>query len=462
VAALKLKIQEATIRATVKLLKEKIPAEASQKDVVLASLDECVENEIAAVLVAAALEHDCTWDDAAEESADCKKRGVTLYIGETKYSVSTPSEVMSLLDQICAKKQIDNIDKTPATTKDVQNLIERHLGPNSHLLLFASTDIKIEQRVLSKLQLESSTIHCHMNDAFGQRMAREKAKVGDVTITLMWDNECDLDLHCICPNGDHIYYGDRYGGGSIGGGYLDVDMNVHGESKEPVENIFFGDAEKGIQAVTGKYKVIVQNYRYHGNFKAGDTIPWKVRVAKNGELDYYSGEVTGAGKENEVTAVEFEYTGRKVPPPEEVGSLLQSSNLVAVTSSTGDSLDSIAGLMSIFEEHAEISNIQNLIQTEANHEPSSEASPAPLMAQTNYFTVTSRDRLYLKLSKLPKLFHEEVNSCFAGSTTLIDFTASVLAKRLITDEIPIEQLKYAGYQEEIINLVTEKMQKLGM
>ena len=160
--------------------------------------------------------------------------------------------------------------------------------------------------------------------------------------------------------------------------------------------------------------------------------------------------------------MEFEYTGRKVPPPEEVGSILQSSNLVAVTSSTGDSIDSIAGLMSIFEEHAQMSNVQNLIQTEANHEPSGEASPGPLMAEAKYFTVTNRDRLYLNLSKLPKLFHAEVNTCFEGTTTLIDFTASVLAKRLITDEIPIEQLKYAGYQEEIINLVKEKMQKFGM
>jgi Ca-activated chloride channel family protein len=72
-------------------------------------------------------------------------------------------------------------------------------------------------------------------------MEREKAKVGDITVTLCWDDRADLDLHAICPNGNHIHFGDKQGGSIEGGGYLDVDMNVQGESVEPVENVFFGD-----------------------------------------------------------------------------------------------------------------------------------------------------------------------------------------------------------------------------
>ena len=29
--------------------------------------------------------------------------------------------------------------------------------------------------------------------------------------------------------------------------YLDVDMNVRGESKEPIENVFFGDNNRAIE-----------------------------------------------------------------------------------------------------------------------------------------------------------------------------------------------------------------------
>lgn len=50
-----------------------------------------------------------------------------------------------------------------------------------------------------------------------------------------------------------IFYGNR----EASGGYLDVDMNVNGESMEPVENVFFGDAEKGVEAQRGQYRVSI-------------------------------------------------------------------------------------------------------------------------------------------------------------------------------------------------------------
>ena len=474
--ALQLKIQEATVRATVKLLNSQMPKANSQKDVMLASLDGKIENDITAVLVAAAIDANCQWDDNSDnkEQVDHEKREVTLFIGDKEYKTFTPAEVLSLLDTICAKKNNSPEETTtPATTKDVQNIIERHLRPNSNLFLFSSTDIQLEQQVLTNLQLDGCTIHCHINNDFQYRMKREKAKVGDMTITLVWDNECDLDLHCHCPNGDRISYGKKEGGGDIGGGYLDVDMNVNGESKEPVENIFFGDAEKGIQAAKGKYKVIVNNYRYHGKtVKCGDPVPWRLRVLKNGETLNYSGECKGAGESSNVIAVEFEYEGRKAPPPDEVGSALTSSNLVSVTSSTGDTIDSLSGLLSVFEEHAELTDVQNLVNNEAAPETTS-TSPSPpgdnnvtpsrpLMADSKSFDVTNRDRLYLKLSKLPKLFHLHVNQSFGENVSLMEYTASELARRLISDAIPIEELREAGYQEDIVAIIKEKMLTFGI
>jgi hypothetical protein len=465
--ALQLKIQEATVKATLKLLKSKIPETTTQKKVLLASLDGKVDSDCAAILVAAAFNFDCQCDGEVKDNTENMKREVTLFIGDKTCDVSTLANVLSLLDEVFAREKNNVTESTPATTKDVQNLIERHLEANSNLLLFTSTDIKIEQRVLTKLQLDGSTIHCHVMDDFIYRMKREKAKVGDITITLAWDNECDLDLHAHCPNGDHIYYGEKEGGGSPGGGYLDVDMNVNGESKEPVENIFFGDAEKGIQAAKGKYKVVVENFGYHGKtIQRGEPVPWRLRVAMNGEIHNYSGECKGTGDSSNVTAVEFEYEGRKAPPPEEVGSALTSSNLVSITSSTGDTIDSLSGLLSVGEEHKELTNIQTLVNdggtsTEAPSASNGNAT-RPLMADTKSFDITNRDRLYLKLSKLPKLFHLHVNQCFEGGATLMEYTASELAKRLISDGIAVEELKKAGYQEDIVNIVKEKMRTLGI
>src|SRR6266852_5828521 len=52
------------------------------------------------------------------------------------------------------------------------------------------------------------------------RQEREGAKSGAVQITLMWDNFNDLDLHCIDPQQEHIYFQHKR---STTGGELDVD-----------------------------------------------------------------------------------------------------------------------------------------------------------------------------------------------------------------------------------------------
>ena len=81
-------------------------------------------------------------------------------------------------------------------------------------------------------------------------MERERAKVGDVMLTLASDNRCDLDLHVICPNGNHISYHNKQGLGKNGGGYLDVDMNVNGESR--AGGFFFRGRRKGDRDRSGK------------------------------------------------------------------------------------------------------------------------------------------------------------------------------------------------------------------
>jgi hypothetical protein len=123
----------------------------------------------------------------------------------------------------------------------------------------------------------------------------------DVRASLLWDNRNDLDLHVIAPSGEHIFYGNKR---SRCGGWLDVDMNVGGDTTKPVENIRW---PKG-GAPAGRYQVIVQNFRFH-EAKAEPT-RFKVELEVAGEIRHIEGIVSPNGETKDasnVTVATFGY-----------------------------------------------------------------------------------------------------------------------------------------------------------
>jgi Ca-activated chloride channel family protein len=119
---------------------------------------------------------------------------------------------------------------------------------------------------------------------FSARLRGAKAKGGNLRMSLVWDNRNDLDLHVITPAGEEIFYGHKK---SLDGGELDVDMNVHGESSKPVENIYWPEDV----APEGDYRVYVHNYAYHESLH--DKTHFVVEVFNNGETTQYEGDILG-------------------------------------------------------------------------------------------------------------------------------------------------------------------------
>jgi len=84
---------------------------------------------------------------------------------------------------------------------------------------------------------------------------------GDVEIGLSWKNRNDLDLHCYCRCGTHIYYGSKQCKKCRG--FLDYDMNVRVcddpkvSSDLPIEHIFWPVPKKGV------FKFSVIHYKNH-------------------------------------------------------------------------------------------------------------------------------------------------------------------------------------------------------
>ena len=120
-------------------------------------------------------------------------------------------------------------------------------------------------------------------DEFDERLEREGAQDGEVTVTLMWNGDADLDLHVICPNGQEIDYTSTRGCG----GNLDIDMNgVRVMSREPVENVVWPAG-----APPGRYIVRVNNFDPRSD-GSGPT-PFRLRIVNGDQTEIVEGAIRG-------------------------------------------------------------------------------------------------------------------------------------------------------------------------
>lgn len=147
-----------------------------------------------------------------------------------------------------------------------------------------------------------------IDEEIKQRLKLAGGKFEKVSIrcSLIWDNRNDLDLHCITPAGEHIFYGAKR---ARCGGELDVDRNVRGEDPKPVENIRWALGE----AQHGRYQFWVENYAYHE--RDHGAIPFRAELDIHGEIQRVEGVIkagaTGSGSRQELFS--FVYSGAETP-----------------------------------------------------------------------------------------------------------------------------------------------------
>jgi len=120
-----------------------------------------------------------------------------------------------------------------------------------------------------------------------RRLGEASAKGGDIQISLFWKNYNDLDLHCIDPRGEEIFFSNKRS--SLTGGELDVDRNAQMPyTATPVENIYWpaGGAPPGL------YRISVVHYALHGG---ADPTAFTVRTVARGVTNFFSSTISFSG-----------------------------------------------------------------------------------------------------------------------------------------------------------------------
>lgn len=135
--------------------------------------------------------------------------------------------------------------------------------------------------------------------AIERRLGEVSAKGGDIQISLYWKNFNDLDLHCIDPSGEEIWFNNKISYNTHG--ELDVDQNAQPPyNAKPVENIFWpvGGAPRG------RYQVFVVYYAQHD---AANATAFTVRTVMHGRTNFFSSIISYTGQRERKPVCTLQY-----------------------------------------------------------------------------------------------------------------------------------------------------------
>ncbi len=149
--------------------------------------------------------------------------------------------------------------------------------------ILQSTGVPANGKIGNLIQIDKALQKVKSGGAVNCANENPTPSTGDVQILLNWDNQNDLDLACVDPAGQTIWYGNRRVGS---GGMLEIDMNVQpGGSNTPIENIYWPTGT----APSGTYSVYLWLYRQH--LPDVSTNPYKIKVIYGDKEEEYTGNI---------------------------------------------------------------------------------------------------------------------------------------------------------------------------
>lgn len=204
---------------------------------------------------------------------------------------NTPNRVWNLPNTVMTWEKFNRT--VLPTAESIEVIVD---NPNRFMALVTATDASAP----NILQWDNAFSWYYHGGIDGEIKRRVESAGGqyegnEIRCSLIWEGYTDLDLHCMTPDGEHIYYGNKNGRCH---GWLDVDANGgRPTTLYPVENIRWSNDH----ARPGKYVFYVHNYceRGHG------TTPFKVELEINGKIYAYHGAAGDTGYQTPVFTFDY-------------------------------------------------------------------------------------------------------------------------------------------------------------
>lgn len=209
---------------------------------------------------------DITVNNILFSNKDSAKRidGADDIFGEMEREVVSSPKKFSKVEEIPVDKFVSDV---LPTASEVEAYFEnKHVGNMVSLIAPKNKDAK----TMFKWDNNFGWAYAgNMTDSMKERVKAAGGKVdGDLRFSIQWNEDgkdnCDVDAHCIEPNGYEIYYGSaRKPSYSPTKGQLDVDI-INPGGRIAVENITWADRKT---MKTGTYKFFV--HQFSGSARSG-------------------------------------------------------------------------------------------------------------------------------------------------------------------------------------------------
>jgi len=173
---------------------------------------------------------------------------------------------------------------------DWQRCHLKNYSNNGGICYHPSTDPSIVPSLVAGFEYEC-VVPVELADTLGDVGVDNSNK--QVAVSLLWEHECDLDLHVFEPNGEEIFYDNL---SSANTGSLDADSWGAGASGYAVENISW------LTAPTGTFRVAVKNYD-----SCTGNLPYQIHVQTGNNIETYD-FVAPSGDNSKIEVLTFDWS----------------------------------------------------------------------------------------------------------------------------------------------------------